>query len=78
MDYAPIAAALNEIGYSGYASAEAFPYPDPTSAAKQTILQRRAKRFQTLVSYALPYRGLNSPKFGNFRIGFIGILPAAR
>jgi sugar phosphate isomerase/epimerase len=37
MDYAPIAAALNEIGYDKYASAEAFPYPDPDAAAAQTI-----------------------------------------
>jgi len=36
MDYAPIAAALKET-YSGYASAEAFPYPSPDEAAKQTI-----------------------------------------
>ena len=37
MDYAPIAAALNEIGYDGYASAEAFALPTPDDAAKQTI-----------------------------------------
>ena len=37
MEYAPIVAALNDIGYTGYASAEAFPWPDPDSAAKQTI-----------------------------------------
>jgi sugar phosphate isomerase/epimerase len=37
MDYAPIAAALKEIGYDGYASVEAFPYPDPDAAAAQTI-----------------------------------------
>ncbi len=36
-DFAPIAAALREIDYNGYASAEAFPYPDPTAAAKQTM-----------------------------------------
>lgn len=33
----PIAEELKEIGYSGYVSAEAFPYPDPDAAAKQTI-----------------------------------------
>jgi hypothetical protein len=33
----PIAEALKEISYSGYASAEAFPFPDPDTAAKQTI-----------------------------------------
>jgi sugar phosphate isomerase/epimerase len=36
-DFRPIAAALREAGYGGYASAEAFPYPDPTAAAKQTM-----------------------------------------
>jgi sugar phosphate isomerase/epimerase len=37
LDFAPIAQALHEIGYSGYASAEAFPLPDPVTAASQTI-----------------------------------------
>ena len=37
MDYEPIAAALKEIGYDKYASAEAFPWPNPDDAAKQTI-----------------------------------------
>ena len=37
MDYAPIAAALKEIGYEKYASAEAFPWPDSDAAAKATI-----------------------------------------
>ena len=32
-----IAAALTETGYQGYMSAEAFPWPDPDAAAKQTI-----------------------------------------
>ena len=32
-----IAAALAQIGYSGYVSAEAFPWPDPDKAAQQTI-----------------------------------------
>ncbi len=36
-DMVPISAALKEIGYSGYVSAEAFPFPDPDAAAKQTI-----------------------------------------
>jgi sugar phosphate isomerase/epimerase len=36
-DFAPIAAALRDIGYSGYASAEAFSWPDPDKAAKLTI-----------------------------------------
>ena len=37
LDFAPIAAALDEIGYDGYASAEALPYPDPDAAAEATI-----------------------------------------
>jgi sugar phosphate isomerase/epimerase len=37
MDFAPIAAALREIGFSGYACAEAFPFPDSQSAAESTI-----------------------------------------
>jgi sugar phosphate isomerase/epimerase len=37
IDYAPIAAALKEIGYGGFLSAEALSYPDPAGAAKQTI-----------------------------------------
>jgi sugar phosphate isomerase/epimerase len=36
-DMPPIAAALKEINYSGYVSAEAFPWPDPDAAAAQTI-----------------------------------------
>lgn len=35
--FGPIIAALREIGYSGYLSAEAFPYPDPDAAALKTI-----------------------------------------
>lgn len=37
LDFAPIAAALAEIGYDRYASAEALPYPDSDAAARQTI-----------------------------------------
>lgn len=37
MDYSPIAAALRDIGYDGYASAEAFPIPSSDEAARQTI-----------------------------------------
>lgn len=37
LSYAPIAAALRTIRYSGWVSAEAFPYPDSTEAAYQTI-----------------------------------------
>ncbi|WP_338872791.1 sugar phosphate isomerase/epimerase family protein [Spirosoma sp. SC4-14] len=32
-----VATALREIGYTGYVSAEAFPYPNPDQAARQTI-----------------------------------------
>jgi len=42
MEYQPIAEALAEIGYDGYASAEAFPIPDPDEAARQTIETFRA------------------------------------
>lgn len=37
MDFTPIAKALKEIDYQGYASAEAFPLPDSDTAAAQTI-----------------------------------------
>jgi sugar phosphate isomerase/epimerase len=37
MDYRPIVAALREIGYNGYASAEALPHPDSDAAARMTI-----------------------------------------
>jgi sugar phosphate isomerase/epimerase len=37
MDYGPIGQALTDIGYDGYASAEAFPIPDSETAARQTI-----------------------------------------
>jgi sugar phosphate isomerase/epimerase len=36
-DFAPIAEAIREIGYDGFLSAEAFPYPDPDAAAEATI-----------------------------------------
>lgn len=36
-DFTPIAAALSEIGYQGYASAEALPLPTSQAAAKATI-----------------------------------------
>jgi sugar phosphate isomerase/epimerase len=36
-DLAPVVEALREIGYRGYASAEAFPWPDPDAAAAQTM-----------------------------------------
>lgn len=37
IDLAEVARALSEIGYDGYASAEALPYPDSDKAATQTI-----------------------------------------
>jgi sugar phosphate isomerase/epimerase len=37
MDFTPIAAALKETGYNGYASAEALPLPDSHTAAAQTM-----------------------------------------
>lgn len=36
-DFAAIVAALRETGYEGYLSAEVFPLPDSTAAARQTI-----------------------------------------
>lgn len=36
-DAPPIVAALKEIHYTGHLSAEIFPYPDPVTAARQTI-----------------------------------------
>ena len=36
-DFAPIAEALHEIGFAGYASAEVLPHPDSRSAAVQTM-----------------------------------------
>lgn len=38
---APVIAALREIGYAGYLSAEIFPLPDDATAARQTILAVR-------------------------------------
>ena len=37
IDFAPIAQSLRSIGYDGFASAEAFPFPDPDAAARSTI-----------------------------------------
>lgn len=36
-DFGPIIAALREVGYSGYLSAEVLPWPDSMDAARQTI-----------------------------------------
>lgn len=37
LDFAPIAAALREVEYEGFISAEALPYPDSLGAARLTI-----------------------------------------
>ena len=37
IDYSSIVAALDKIGYAGFLSAEAFPYPDSQEAARQTM-----------------------------------------
>jgi sugar phosphate isomerase/epimerase len=36
LDFAPIAAALRDVGYAGYLSAEALPFPSPDQAARTT------------------------------------------
>ncbi|MCA9079515.1 MAG: sugar phosphate isomerase/epimerase [Planctomycetaceae bacterium] len=41
MSFEPIAAALRQLGYSGYTSAEAFAFPDSDTAARQTITRFR-------------------------------------
>jgi sugar phosphate isomerase/epimerase len=41
MNYAPIVAAVREIGFDGYFAAEALPYPNPDEAAKQTVTKFR-------------------------------------
>jgi sugar phosphate isomerase/epimerase len=42
IDYRPIVQALTELGYDRFVSAEALPYPDSESAARQTIETFRA------------------------------------
>ena len=44
MQFGPIIDALRQIDYQGYLCAEAFPYPDPHEAARQTM---RAFRYWT-------------------------------
>ena len=41
-DAACIVGALKEIHYTGHLSAEIFPYPDPVTAARQTIKSIRS------------------------------------
>jgi sugar phosphate isomerase/epimerase len=36
-DFVPVVAALAEVGYDGYLSAEVLPLPDPDTAARQTM-----------------------------------------
>jgi sugar phosphate isomerase/epimerase len=43
-DFTPVVAALREIGYTGYLSAEILPLPDSNAAARQTI-----QAFRTVV-----------------------------
>jgi sugar phosphate isomerase/epimerase len=45
MQFGPIIQALREIDYQGYLCAEAFPYPNPHEAARQTM---RAFRYWTM------------------------------
>jgi sugar phosphate isomerase/epimerase len=45
LDYAPVIAALRDIEYAGYLSAECLPWPDSQTAAKQII-----KMFDTLTA----------------------------
>jgi sugar phosphate isomerase/epimerase len=50
---APIASAFHEIGFAGFASAEALPYPDPDAAARQTMqVFRRYFRSEGQTNYA--------------------------
>jgi sugar phosphate isomerase/epimerase len=42
LDFAPISRALQSIGYEGFASAEALPFPDAATAARLTIDAFRA------------------------------------
>ena len=46
MQYGAIIQALRQIGYQGYLCAEAFPWPDPHEAARQTM---RAFRYLTTI-----------------------------
>ena len=44
-DFGPVMTALREIGFDGYFGAEAFPYPNPDEAARQTV-----RKFQQIQS----------------------------
>jgi sugar phosphate isomerase/epimerase len=41
MDFLPIVAAVRDIKFDGYFAAEAFPYPSPEDAARQTVSRFR-------------------------------------
>lgn len=53
LDFPPIVRALEAIGYDGFASAEALPYPDPDAAATQAIAAFR-RCFRADVSGSIP------------------------
>ena len=42
MNFGPIVKAVREMKYDGYFAAEAFPYPTPEEAARQTVTKFRA------------------------------------
>jgi sugar phosphate isomerase/epimerase len=37
IDFGPVVGALRRVGYEGFVSAEALPWPDPMAAARQTV-----------------------------------------
>jgi sugar phosphate isomerase/epimerase len=41
LDFGPVVKAVRDIGFDGYFAAEAFPYPNPLEAAKQTATRFR-------------------------------------
>ena len=63
MNYEPIAAALREINYEGYACAEALPFPDPQTAAENH--NRRVQeihglgRFESMLLHQLIHPKIN-------------------
>ena len=57
VDFRAVAQALTDIGYSGYASAEALPIPDSESAARQTMSSFRKFFPGDLVSSAATVSG---------------------
>lgn len=53
-DFVEVFKALKAIGYDGYISAEALPYPDPDKAAAQTMTTCRALGIASLVKSSAP------------------------